>query len=296
MVDKIIDAHHHLWDLSEMRHTWLAEKNVVRFFGDPSPIQTNYHVPDFREDIADIPVVDSVHVQCGVALEHSIKETEWIQDQSDRHGLAGAIVAFCDLTHASAEAQLDAHQEFSNLRGVRQIVGRDAIEDAKNGTNALLESPEFKDGLKILEGRDLSFDLQLTPPLLMAAAKLFKFVDGVPVALCHAASPQDFSRDGIKAWQAGLKDFSEHQNMICKISGFGMFDHNWTVDSIRDKVLRVIDIFSPARVAFGSNFPVDKLTRPYTDTMGAYLEITEGFSESERNMMFHDTAKQFYRM
>jgi predicted TIM-barrel fold metal-dependent hydrolase len=294
--EKIIDAHHHLWDLLEMRHTWLAEKGAIRFFGDPAPIQKNYHVPEFKADISDLPIAASVHIQCGVALEDSVKETEWVQSQSDIHGLANAIVGFCDLTAEDAQVDLDAHQQFENLRGVRQIVGRSAEEDAKLGTNTLLENPAFKDGLKSLIARKLSFDLQLTPPLMQAAARLFKSVEDVPLALCHAGSPGDFSKDGMKQWQDGLKAFAEHGNMICKLSGFGMFDHDWTVESIRDRVLRAIDIFGPARIAFGSNFPVDKLTASYTDTIGAYLTITESFSKSERDAMFYDTAAAFYRI
>lgn len=293
---KIIDAHHHLWDLDDIKHTWLAERGVTRFFGDPTPIQKNYFVPDFKADHGNLPVVGSVHIQCGVALEHNVKETEFVQAQSDSHGMANAIVAFCDLTQGTAQVELDQHQAFNNLRGVRQIVGRDAIEDAKNGTNALLENPAFKDRLKTLIRRELSFDLQLTPPLLFAAAKLFKSMEKLPVAICHAGSPQDFSKEGIRDWETGLKDFAEHGNMICKISGLGMFDHSWTVDSFRERVFRTIDVFGPSRIAFGSNFPVDKLYASYEETFGAFLTITESFSESERHGMFFETAKRFYRI
>ena len=31
----VIDAHHHLWDLNAVRYTWLMERGVKRFFGDP---------------------------------------------------------------------------------------------------------------------------------------------------------------------------------------------------------------------------------------------------------------------
>lgn len=295
-VERIIDAHHHLWDLNEIKHTWLAETGVTRFFGDPAPIQRNYHVPDFKADHCKIPISGSVHIQCGVALEHNVKESEFVQSQADQHGLANAIVAFCDLTRQEAWAELDQHQAFKNLRGVRQIVGRDAFEDAKNGTNALLENAAFKDGLAGLAKRDLSFDLQLTPPLLSAAAKLFKSVDSLPVAICHAGSPQDFTKDGMRDWQVGLKAFSEHQNAICKISGLGMFDHSWTVDSFRERVLRAIDVFSPSRIAFGSNFPVDKLYATYEETFGAFFALTQDFSSAERDDMFFNTAKNFYRI
>lgn len=292
---KIIDAHHHLWDLDVCQHTWLMETGE-RFFGNPAPIQKNYHAADFQTDFDGLPIVKSVHIQVGVKPETSTQETQWLQSCADDSGYPHAIVAFCDLTQDNAQTELDTHQFSKNLRGVRQIVGRDAAEDARNGTNALLEDPAFKTGLKTLIKRGLSFDLQLTPPLLVPSAKLFKSVEGVPIAICHAGSPQDFSQDGLRAWQAGLKNFAEHGNVICKISGFGMFDPDWTPASIRDKVLRTIDIFGPDRIAFGSNFPVDKLYASYRDTMGAYLDITEGFSTSERNAMFHDTAENFYRI
>lgn len=293
--EKIIDAHHHLWDLDDIKHTWLAEKGVVRFFGDPAPIQKNYHVLDFKEDHGDLPIVGSVHVQCGVALEYNIKETEFVQAQNDVHDMGNAIVAFCDLTGEGVQDELDQQQSFKNLRGIRQIVGRSAEEDAKLGTNTLLGDPAFKDGLKSLVGRKLSFDLQLTPPLLHVSAKLFKSLEEVPLALCHAGSPSDHSKEGMKAWEAGLKDLAEHGNMICKISGLGMFDQQWTVDSFRDRVLRTIDVFGPSRIAFGSNFPVDKLYASYVDTFSAFLTLTTDFSKSERDDMFFNTANNFYR-
>jgi predicted TIM-barrel fold metal-dependent hydrolase len=296
MVKQIIDAHHHLWDLDQIKHTWLAEKNVVRFFGDPAPIQKNYHVAELREDISELPVIGSVHIQCGVALEDSLKETEFVQAQSNRFGLGNSIIAFCDLTKRTVSTQLDHHQAFPNFRGVRQIVGRNAAEDARSGTNTLLQNPAFKEGLKELAKRNLSFDLQLTPPLLSAAADLFKSIENLPVAICHAGSPQDFSKQGMQDWQAGLREFSEHNNAICKISGLGMFDQNWTLESLRERVLRAIDIFGPSRIAFGSNFPVDKLYATYADTFQAFLDLTKGFSQAERENMFFNVAKKFYRI
>ena len=50
----IVDAHHHLWDLQACRHTWLAERGVVRFFGDPAPLQKNYHVIDFNPETGEV--------------------------------------------------------------------------------------------------------------------------------------------------------------------------------------------------------------------------------------------------
>ena len=291
---KIIDAHHHLWDLSVCHYPWLMEKGVKRFFGDPAPIQKNYFVEDFRADYGDLNIVKSVHIQVGTDEADAVKETEWLQSCVDAQGLPSAIVGFVDLAAENRDAALEAHLQYDAVRGVRQIVSRNAEEDARTGTCALLENLDFAAGLKRLADLNLSFDLQLTPPVLKQAAGLFCRHSDTKLALCHTASLQDFSEDGIVQWRSGLETLAAHENILCKISGFGMFDHQWNRETIRGYVLQAIDVFTPARVAFGSNFPVDKLYASYQEVMGAYLDITDSFSVSERQAMFHDNAENFY--
>jgi len=75
-----------------------------------------------------------------------------------------------------------------------------------------------------------------------------------------------------------------------------MFDHNWSMESIAPLVHRAIEIFGPTRIAFGSNFPVDKLYASYEETMGAYLEICQIYTAAERDGMFRTVAESFYRI
>ena len=294
--DYIVDAHHHLWDLNACHYPWLMERGVPRFFGDPTPIQKDYLPADFSSDIGRLKVKKSVHIQVGVSSQDAVLETEWLQQVGNTSGCPDAIVAFCDLELPSAARVLDAHQAHDRLRGIRQIVGRSAEEDRRSGTGALLDSRAFLDGLRMLQKRGLSFDLQLTPPLMNQAAHCFGAVDDLPIALCHAGSLSDPSPDGLREWSDGLKQLAALPALICKMSGFGMFDRDWTIESIRPHVLTVIDIFGPDRIAFGSNFPVDKLNAPYARVMGAYLEITRDFSAIEINAMFATTAETFYRI
>ena len=290
----IVDAHHHVWDLSAVHYPWLMEKGVERFFGDPTPIQRNYLPSDLLTDIGSLPVTKSVHIQVGA--EDGLEEHRWLNSLRASHHLPSALVAFCDLRQQDREESLDQLSSIGGLSGIRQIVGRSAKEDRQTGTASLLTDDLFLAGLKSLAVRDLSFDLQLTPPQMQMAAKLFLKVPDLPVALCHAGSLSDFSKKGIAEWRDGLKALAQQSRMICKISGFGMFDHTWTEASIRDFVLMAIDIFTPQRVAFGSNFPVDKLYTDYQDLWRAYLNITADFSKSERERMFAGTAEAFYKL
>jgi len=298
MIDQIVDSHHHLWNLNKIHYPWLMERGVVRFFGDPTPIQHDYLAGDFLDDIGDLPVTSSVHIQVGADSSDSIAETRWLQSEAQRTplGIPNAIVAFCDLADEDADKILDAQAESGNLRGIRQIVGRSPAEDANSGSGALLDNPIWIDNLARLPSRHLSFDLQLIPAQLPAVSKVLAKVPDLRVALCHCGSPHDQSEDGLGFWRKGLAQLAELPNVYCKLSGFCMFEQNWDAERVRKTALTAIDIFGVDRCMFGSNFPVEKLYVSYKTLYSSYLDIAAEFSESEQQNLLADTARRFYRI
>lgn len=292
-VSRIVDAHHHLWDLQAVHYPWLMARGQRRFFGDPAPIQRNYRVEDFKADIDSLPVVDSVHIQVGAS--DAVAETHWVQGNAKQAGLPGAMVVFCDLAAHDAAQQLDAHLAFARVRGVRQIVGRSRLE-GDPPEHDLLDNPAWREGLELLIERGLSFDLQLIPPQLARACEVLEAVPELDVALCHAGSPGDAGVEGFDDWRRGIRELAALPNVWCKLSGFAMFDHAWTVDSIRPYVLECIAAFGPGRCMFGSNFPVDRLYSSYRETWTAYLKLIAGFSEDERDRMLYGNARAFYKI
>ncbi len=290
----IVDAHHHLWDLSACRYPWLMAKGVRRFFGDPTPIQRNYLVADLRDDARPYRIEASVHVQVGVAPGDEVAETAWLQSVGDAEGLPSAIVAYCDLEQPSAERTIEAHARHSRLRGLRQIVGRSDEEDAVTGSGGLLTNPAWRERLAQLGELGLSFDLQLTPGQMAAAAEVLAEAPATRVALCHCGSPWNQTPAGLAAWREGLERLAALPQVVCKISGLGMFDHAWTVDSIRPIVETCIEVFGAERAMFGSNFPVDKLHASFATVWGAFEAITAPLPESDRARLFGDTARAFY--
>ncbi len=291
---EIVDAHHHLWDLDAVEYPWLMARGVTRFFGDPAPIQKNYLVNDLREDAEGFELTGSVHIQVGAAPGAELAETEWLQANAEAEGLPSAIVAYCELERDDIEQQLDAHSMADRFRGVRQIVGRSAEEDARTGTGTLLDDLDWISGLSRLAERDLSFDLQLVPSQMTRMAEIIADVPELRVALCHCGSPWDQTAQGIAAWRDGLRALADSGNVYCKVSGLAMFDHDWTIDSIRPLVESCLDIFGVARCMFGSNFPVDKLHKPYAEIWNSYDQLTSHLSASDRDALFVDNARCFY--
>jgi predicted TIM-barrel fold metal-dependent hydrolase len=286
----MIDAHHHLWDLSAVNYPWLMAKGVERFFGDPTPIQRNYLLDEFRREAAAQGFTASVHIQVGA--QDGLAEAQWVQDVADANpDWPMAQVVFCDLTAPDLEAQLDRFQALSTVRGVRQIVGRAPGEDAVTGTNDLLDNPRFVQGLRTAGQRGLSFDLQLIPELMDKTARVLEQAPGTKVALCHAGSPHDRSAAGLAAWAASLHRLSALPQVTCKLSGLGMFQHDWQVADFRPVIETCLEQFGPNRCMFGSNFPVDSLYSDYATLVQAHQTIVP---QAMADQVFRDTARAFY--
>ena len=288
----MIDAHHHLWDLGKVSYPWLEAKGVLRFFGDPTPIQRNYLLTEFREHAKVEGFLASVHIQVG-AID-SVAEAEWIETVARANPDWPLVqVVHCDLTSPTIERDLDLFQKMPSVRGVRQIVGRSSEEDSESGTNELLSSAAFRNGLIELGKRNLTFDLQLTPELIVQAAKVISSAPDTKTVLCHAGSPADRSEHGLEKWSSELRLLSDMDNIFCKLSGLGMFDHNWTENSIAPIVNECIQQFGPSRCMFGSNFPVDSLYSDYSTLVQAHRNIIPNLAFK---MVFDKTARNFYRI
>lgn len=288
---KIVDAHHHLWDLSANYYPWLTDQIGPRICGDYTEIRKNYLVSDYLADIDGLNVVKSVHVQAEHDPSDPVRETRWLESVADdpaSRSLPSAIVAYADLLDPDAERTIAAHVQFQRVRGIRQSLHhheRDA-----------LSSPVWRSNLRLLERYRLSFDLFVRPDQVDGAVDVLDSNPGVLFILGHAGMPDRREDADLSGWRRALQRLSRCPNLVVKISGLGMFDRAWTVDRIRPIVLDTIDAFGPERCMFGSNFPVDGMMSSYARLWEAFARSTEGLSPRERALLFHDNAVRCYRL
>ena len=286
----MIDAHHHLWDLNAVDYPWLMEKGKKRFFGDPTPIQRNYLIDEHIKLAAALGFKASVHIQVGAA--DGLEEAKWVNKiVSENQAWPMAQVAFCDLSGDQREIHLDELQKLSSVVGVRQIIGRSPAEDSSSKTNELLTSDSFMKGLQSISDRGLSFDLQIIPELSETCAAVFSQFPNLQVILCHAGSPYNRTEEGITSWSSDLNHLSKLSNVSCKLSGLGMFDHNWTQATVAPIVTTVMEQFGSARVMFGSNFPVDSLSSSFK---ALFERLTSIVDEKYFEDVFFKTAQRIY--
>jgi predicted TIM-barrel fold metal-dependent hydrolase len=297
---RIVDAHHHLWDLRANYYPWLTDRIGPRMYGDYQAIRRDYQLQDFRADIGALPVCKSVHVQAEHDAGDPVRETRWLQAVADTPGGGGyphAIVAYADLSAPAREvnAMLAAHCAFANVRGIRQMVHQ-VLVPAMGLTTDYLADGRWRANLALLVQHGLSFDLQILPAQAEAAATLIAQHPDLQFVLVHTGQPRDRSPSGLSAWKGALQRLAALPNVAIKLSGFGMFDPEWTLETLRPILLTAIDCFGPQRAMFGSNFPVDRMMRGYAALWAAYDQITADLGESAREALFHGTAERVYRI
>lgn len=295
----IVDPHHHLWDLENNIYPWLQQEPPPQLVcGDIEPIRSSYAVQHLRADIGSLPVIKTVHLQCDWDPSDPPGETRWLDAEAQAHGLPTGIVAYARLQDASVGAVLDRHAEASNrLRGIRQIMNWHADSVLTFGApEGLMRTAEWRRGFAHLAPRGLSFDLQLYPHQMAEADELAADFPGTSIVLNHGGMPVDRSPDGFDLWRAGMRRLARHDNVSVKISGLGMVDHRWTVESLRPIVGEIISIFGTERCMFASNFPVDGLYSSYAAVWHAFDTITAALSTEERRALFARNAERIYRI
>jgi predicted TIM-barrel fold metal-dependent hydrolase len=294
----IVDAHHHLWDLSLDRHAWLRAGDDGRgSLGDLAPIRRNYLPDDYRRDAVNQNVVATVHVEAGWVEDDCLGETRWLTGLDRSGGIARRIVAHVPLAHPDAGALVEAQAAEAGVVGIRDIVSFDADPSrhfAKRG--GLMEDRAWRAGLAHVGRCGLVFDLMLFPAQMESARRLVADFPDQLFVINHCGSPIDRDEEGMARWRHGLRSLAEADNVAVKISDLVAYDHHWTLASLGEVVDHCIDCFGPDRAMFASDFPVAGLRATFDEVFDAFRQITAGLSDDEQSALFHDTAARVYRL
>jgi predicted TIM-barrel fold metal-dependent hydrolase len=292
-IERFVDAHIHLWQLSRIRYPWLTPPfSDDGPNGSVEPIARDYLPGDYRHDAQGFNVTKAVHIDAGAHPDDALAETQWLQSLADSDGFPHAIVAFAALNDPQVEPLLARHAAHRNVRGIRHILNWHPDPRLTYGPKNLFDDPQLARGYALLGKYNLSFDLQIYPVQMPQAHDLAQRHPDILVMINHMGMPAD----NVPLWREGMRRLARLPHVAVKISGLGFFDRNWTTDSIRPLILETIDLFTPSRVMFASDFPTDKLFNDYGRQLNAYDAITAAFSASERDAMFAANAERLYRI
>lgn len=293
----IIDAHHHLWDLSgPLFHTQMME-HPESFLGDYAAIRRTYLAPEYRRDTALHNVIATVHVEAEVDRAQQLDETRWLEGIHREHGMPNAVVAHAWVDTPRAEEVIAKQASSLLVRGIRTkpLVSKGPAHSVR-GLKRSIQDPAWRKGLLLLPKYKLSWDLRVPFWHLSEVAELLHELPPFPVVLNHTGYPWDRSEPALAVWRKGMKALAAHDHVCCKVSALMVPGQAWTLESNQPIIDEAIDTFGADRCMFASNFPVDSL-------LGSWDYIYSGFKRSVANRpraeqlaLFAGTAKRFYRI
>ncbi|MGO4124535.1 amidohydrolase [Inquilinus sp. YAF38] len=293
----IIDAHHHLWDLSMDRHPWLRPAQGEMVFGDNARLRRNYLPADYRTDAKNQPVVATVHIEASWDPADPVAETEWLETLDKADSTASRYVAHVPLELSDAAALLEQQAAFPRVVGIRDILSWHP-DPARSfvARPDRMDDPSWRRGLALLAALGLSFDLMIYPGQMADALRLVRDFPDQVFILNHCGSPADRDPEGMARWRTGLAALGREPNVHLKISDLVAYDHDWTPDSLRDVVLTCLDAFGPGRSIFASDFPVAGLHASFDQVWDGFKAFTADLTPAEQRALFHDNARRLYRL
>ena len=227
----------------------------------------------------------AVHVQAAVNTPDPVVETQWLQAFADETGYPHGIIAECHLARPDAAQVLDRHLAFKNVRGIRNF-----------GEGRYLIDPAWRRGFAELAPRQLVSCIDTRIELADDILDLALAFPETQLCIDHCAIPMQRDPAYFRLWRAAMTVMAKSPNLTMKISGLGMCDPQWTVETIRPYVLGSIEAFGVDRVVFGTNWPVDRMFSSYPDVINAYAEIIAHFTHDEQVRMFSGNAERLFRI
>jgi L-fucono-1,5-lactonase len=279
---RIVDAHHHLWDLRVRDQDWITG-------ADLAPLRRSFLLDDYQSHTRANGVTASVVVQT-VTVPGETPELLALAAGSD---LIAGVVGWADLT---APGIADRIAELAGMRGGDKLVGlRHQVQNEPDPQ--WLTCPDVLRSLAAVAGAGLVYDLVITAGQLDQAARAAAAVPDLLFVLDHLGKPP-IAAGAIQPWEEDLRRLAALPNTVAKLSGLVTEADwkRWNVADLRPYADIALDAFGPDRMMFGSDWPVCTLAAGYGDVLGAARELTGHLTDAEREAVFADTATRMYRL
>ena len=277
---RIVDAHHHLWDLGVRDQDWITGPALA-------PLRRDFLLGDYHS-VADVNGVAASVVVQTVTVPGETPELLALAGASD---LIAGVVGWTDLTAPDIADRIAALKEQpggGKLVGLRHQVQSEPDPD-------WLTQPDVLRGLGAIARAGLVYDLVITAGQLGASARAAAAVPDLVFVLDHLGKPP-IAAGHTEAWAQDLRGLAALPNTVAKLSGLVTEAdwRRWQVADLRPYAEVALDAFGPARMMFGSDWPVCTLAANYPDVLAAAHDLAAGLSPAECEAVFAGTATSVY--
>ncbi|OAR27534.1 amidohydrolase [Streptomyces sp. ERV7] len=279
---RVVDAHHHLWDLAVRDQRWTAGPGLA-------PLRRSFTPDELRARARAAGVAATVLVQTVTAAEETPEFLALAEDDP----LVRGVVGWTDLTAPGVAGEL---ARLAELPGGGRLVGIRHQVQAERDPRWLLR-PDVGAGLAAVADAGLAYDLVVLPHQLPACVRAAERHPGLTFVLDHLGKPPVASGTR-EPWASAVRALAALPNTVCKVSGLVTEADwaRWSVEDLRPYADTVLEAFGPARLMYGSDWPVCLLASSYGGVLDTVRELTRDLSPHERAQVLGSTADRVYRL
>jgi L-fuconolactonase len=271
-----IDAHHHLWRYNKEEYDWIGTGMEA--------IARDFLPSDLQAEIAPGGVAATVAVQA----RQSLAETEWLLAMAARSDFIAGVVGWAPIADAQFPRILERLTGQGKLKGLRHVIQAEPDDE-------FILRADFNAGIKELTLSGLTYDILIYEKHLPAT---IQFVDSHPnqlFVLDHLAKPR-IKEQALEPWRTELFELAKRENVYCKLSGMVTEADwkNWSTADLRPYADAALEAFGPARLMFGSDWPVSLLACSYPRWLATATDLLRDLSLAEQNLVFGGVACKIY--
>jgi len=277
---KILDTHHHLWDLSLRDYDWIRQLPP----NESEIIFRNFLHKELENEALSNDLSKTICVQA----HGSEEETEWLLSIANKSELIKGVVGWVDLKSPKVEYKLDRFQANKKFVGIRHVWHDEKNED-------WIMDPAVLRGLKILSKRKINFDFLVRPNHLKYISLVYEEVPELNGVINHIAKPE-IASNKFEPWATNIDELSKINNLNCKISGIiEEIGKGQTAEDVYKYSSHIIKSFGTKRIMYGSNWPVCLTKNSYSYVLDLARNIVADFSTTEKEDFFFNNGLNFYK-
>lgn len=273
-----IDAHQHFWKYNPAEYGWIDD-SMAR-------LRRDYLPEDLRENLCNTGFDGSIAVQARQCVE----ETAWLLALAREADIVRGVVGWVPLASDTVRRELERFAADPLLKGVRHVVQDEPDDD-------FILRDDFSRGVSLLREFRLVYDILIFERHL---PQTITFVDRHPnqvFVLDHIAKPRILAGE-LEPWKRNITALAERRNVYCKLSG--LVTEADVAHPSRETLLpymeKVLEAFEPARLMFGSDWPVCLLACEYATWATWVHDFISKLSSAEQSRILGGTAVEAYNL
>jgi L-fuconolactonase len=284
-----VDSHQHFWRRDRGDYAWLTPAL--------GPIYRDYLPADLEPQLANAGIASTILVQAAATVE----ETRFMLSLAHDNAFIAGVVGWVDFESPTAPDTIAELARDTQLVGLRPM-----IQDIPDIDWMLL--PQLEPALEAMIDHRLVFDALVKPPHLPALRELSARYPDLTIVLDHGAKPPIFpgglaperlasgslATGDLANWKREITALARETPIVCKLSGLVTEAGSADAAVLAECAGHLLDTFGPARLMWGSDWPVCELVCSYAEWCQTTERLLAKLGTAERAQIYDATARATY--